>query len=327
MEPIFRLENLKAYFRTRRGLLKAVDDVSFDIRPGETVAMVGESGSGKSVCQLAWLGLLPKPPLEIHGGKALFKNEDLLSVAPERLRQVRGNRVTVIFQEPMTSLNPYLRVGTQVMEPLLIHTKISKKDAHREAIKALERVGISEAESALRAYPHEFSGGMRQRVMIAMALCTKPDLLIADEPTTALDVTVQAQILKLLKDLQKETGMGILFITHDLGVVAQIADRVVVLYAGKVMEKAPVDPLFYEMKHPYTRALLQATPRLDLDIAKLPSIAGGLPDLTQALPGCPFEPRCAHRIDRCTQAFPPADQSSNHTWHCFAPLTQSGETP
>lgn len=261
--PILQIQDFKAHFHTRRGLVRAVDGVSFDVREGETVALVGESGSGKTVCQLSYLRLLPRPPLKIEGGSVHFEGKDILTCSDAEMRALRGNRISMIFQEPMTSLNPYLHVGTQITEPLRVHRKMSRAQALKEAQAALERVGISDAVKRLRQYPHEFSGGMRQRVMIAMALTTKPSLLIADEPTTALDVTVQAQILSLLKDIQKETKMAVLFITHDLGVVASIADRVVVMYAGQVVEKGPVDSIFHETKHAYTKGLLKATPRID----------------------------------------------------------------
>ncbi len=303
--PILEVRNLRAHFHTRRGIVKAVDGVSFDIHEGETLAIVGESGSGKTVCQLSYLRLLPEPPLKIMGGEVLFdRQQNLLNCSPAQMRAVRGNKISMIFQEPMTSLNPYLTIGTQLTEPLRAHAKLSKKDAQREAMAALDRTGISDTQRALKYYPHEFSGGMRQRVMIAMALTTKPRLLIADEPTTALDVTVQAQILTLLKDIQKETGMAVLFITHDLGVVASVADRVVVMYAGKVMEKGNVDQIFYETQHPYTQALLQSTPRIDIPQGKLPAIAGSAPDLARLGAGCPFQGRCPHERAICETAFP-----------------------
>ncbi len=303
--PILDVKNLKAYFHTRRGIVRAVDDVSFQVYPGETVAIVGESGSGKTVCQLSYLRLLPEPPLRIEGGEVLLEGTgDLLKATSAQMRFVRGNQVSLIFQEPMTSLNPYLTVGTQLTEPLRAHRKMSKKEALREAVIAVERVGMADAESALGRYPHEFSGGMRQRVMIAMALTTKPRLLIADEPTTALDVTVQAQILTLLREIQKETGMAVLFITHDLGVVASIADRVVVMYAGKVMESGTVDQIFYETRHPYTRALMQSTPRIDLAQYTLPAIGGMPPDLSRLGNGCPFWGRCPQQFAVCETEMP-----------------------
>ncbi|MBY0370150.1 ABC transporter ATP-binding protein [bacterium] len=318
MKPVLEVKDLVAHFYTRRGVVRAVDGVSFTIHEGETVGVVGESGSGKTVCQLSYLRLLPEPPLRILGGSALLEGGlDLLKASPNQLRSIRGNRVSMIFQEPMTSLNPYLTVGTQLCEPLQIHGLLSRKDAAIQATAALERVGIADASAALKRYPHEFSGGMRQRVMIAMALTTKPKLLIADEPTTALDVTVQAQILQLLRDLQKETGMAILFITHDLGVIASIAHRVVVMYAGRVMERGTVDEVFYQTQHPYTQALLRSTPRLDVDQGKLSSIPGSPPDLTRLGDGCPFYGRCAYQRDACVRVYPPLRLTpTQHAAYC-----------
>lgn len=302
--PILEIKDLRAHFHTRRGIVKAVNGISYSIRPGETLAIVGESGSGKSVSQLSYLGLLPSPPLKIESGQVLYKGEDLISMDPEKLRQIRGNKVSMIFQEPMTSLNPYLKIGTQLIEPLMIHKGTNKTDAWKKATEALQRVGIADAETAMTRYPHEFSGGMRQRVMIAMALTTDPEVLIADEPTTALDVTVQAQILELLKKIQKDTGMAILLITHDLGVVAAVADRVVVMYGGRLFETGSVDSLFYESKHPYTRALLRSTPRIDGVQGVLPVIGGSAPDLSKVGDGCPFYDRCEFKSDICQKAFP-----------------------
>ena len=314
--PVLEVKNLKAYFHTRRGVVRAVDGVSFEIHPGEVVSIVGESGSGKTVCQLSYLRLLPEPPLKIEGGEVLLDGkQNLLKATPSQIRFVRGNQISMVFQEPMTSLNPYLTVGTQLIEPLIVHRKLSRKEALRDAMAALDRVGIADSTEAIKRYPHEFSGGMRQRVMIAMALTTKPKLLIADEPTTALDVTVQSQILSLLRDIQKDTGMAILFITHDLGVVASIADKVVVMYAGKVMEKGAVDPIFYETQHPYTHALMRATPRTDIPQERLQAIPGTAPDLTRLAKGCPFWGRCEHQLSVCENTFPPAKR--------FAPLHET----
>jgi oligopeptide transport system ATP-binding protein len=285
-------------------VVKAVNGVSFEVAPGETLGIVGESGSGKSVCQLSYLHLLPSPPLRIVGGEARFGGVDLLKADNRQLRAIRGNQISMIFQEPMTSLNPYMRIGNQLTEPLLVHQKISKREALKRATEALKQVGISDAESAMRSYPHEFSGGMRQRVMIAMALTTRPQLLIADEPTTALDVTVQAQILELLRQIQKENGMAIVLITHDLGVVAGLADRVIVMYAGRVMEQGVAEDIFYRTNHPYTHALLKSTPRLDVAQSTLPVIGGAPPDLARIGEGCPFYERCDFRKDICHKIFP-----------------------
>lgn len=301
---LLEVKNYQAHFHTRRGIVRAVNGISYHLSPGETLGIVGESGSGKSVSQLSYLGLLPSPPLKIVGGEVSFRGLDLLKATPGQLQDIRGNKISMIFQEPMTSLNPYMRVGSQLIEPLMIHKGQSKKEAWAAAEKALERVGISGVTEAMRRYPHEFSGGMRQRVMIAMALTTSPEILIADEPTTALDVTVQAQILELLKSIQQETKMAIILITHDLGVVAGVADRILVMYAGRVFEEGPVDEVFYRTQHPYTSALLRSTPRLDIEQGSLPVIGGGIPDLTRVGNGCPFEERCQYRKRICAESFP-----------------------
>ncbi len=253
--PLLNVTNLKTYFHTRNGVVRAVDGVSFTVERGETLGIVGESGSGKSVTCYSMMGLIPQPPGRIEGGAAIFDGTDLLSCTKKQLNQIRGKRVSMIFQDPMTSLNPFLRVEDQLIEPLLIHENISKAEAKKRGLQMLEAVGIQDAANRIRMYPHEFSGGMRQRVMIAMALITKPDLLIADEPTTALDVTVQAQILELMKKMQKELGMAVIMISHDLGIVSGFCDRVMVMYAGREMESAKTDALFYETSHPYTKAL------------------------------------------------------------------------
>jgi len=314
---LLELKDFRASFHTRRGIVKAVNGISFSLEKGQTLGIVGESGSGKSVTQLAYLGLLPTPPLKIEGGQALFQGQDLLRVTPSEMRKIRGNKISMIFQEPMTSLNPYMRIGAQLIEPLTEHRGYDKKRAMKEAITALERVGIPSAESALKSYPHEFSGGMRQRVMIAMALTTNPEVLIADEPTTALDVTVQAQILELLKSIQKDTGMAIVLITHDLGVVAGIADKVLVMYAGRIMEEGNADQVFYGSRHPYTHALLKSTPRIDIAQAILPTIGGMPPDLSKLGAGCPFYERCNYRSEECA-VFPPLKQfEAGHDSYCY----------
>jgi oligopeptide/dipeptide ABC transporter ATP-binding protein len=315
---LLKIQDLRISFHTRRGIARAVNGLSLEIEKGETLCLVGESGSGKSVSQMSYLGLLPKPPMMVDGGRVEFEGTDLLSLSPAQLRFYRGNQISMIFQEPMTSLNPYLRIGYQVAEPLMIHNKsISRADALKQAQGALERVGIRDSAHALTAYPHEFSGGMRQRVMIAMSLLTRPKLLIADEPTTALDVTVQAQILDLLKDLQKETGMSILFITHDLGVVAGIADKVVVMYGGRSFEYGGVEDIFYRSQHPYTRALLRSMPRVDLPANEIPSIPGMPPDITRLKSGCPFFDRCSYKKEICEHTFPEQRSlSPNHLTYC-----------
>ena len=307
MTPVLSLKNYQAFFHTRRGVIKAVNGISYDVFPGQTLAVVGESGSGKSVSQLSYLGLLTGSPLQIMGGQVLFHGQDLVKMDEPQLRAIRGDKIAMIFQEPMTSLNPYLKIGTQLIEPLVIHRKKTKREAWKLGIEALERVGISRASTSMEAYPHEFSGGMRQRVMIAMALTTDPQVLIADEPTTALDVTVQAQILELLKSIQKEKKMAMILITHDLGVVANSADQVVVMYAGKIFEKGSVDDVFYRSRHPYTQALLRSTPRIDHSDMPLPTIAGNTPDLLMLKEGCPFAERCTFKETACEERFPEAN--------------------
>ena len=267
--PLLSVKDLRTYFHTRNGVYRAVDGVSFDLDRGETLGIVGESGSGKSVTCYSLMGLIPQPPGRIESGTALFDGVDLLNCSKTQARGIRGKRVSMIFQDPMTSLNPYLRVSEQLIEPLMIHEDISKADALKQALEMLEAVGINDAASRIHYYPHEFSGGMRQRVMIAMALITKPELLIADEPTTALDVTVQAQILELIQKMQADIGMAVIFITHDLGVVSGLCDRVQVMYGGRIVESADTRTLFFEPKHPYTRALQRSIPSMQPKGAEL----------------------------------------------------------
>ncbi|KXU36585.1 hypothetical protein AXK11_04360 [Cephaloticoccus primus] len=281
--PLLRVRNLRTYFHTRSGVYRAVDGVSFDLNAGETLGIVGESGSGKSVTCYSLLRLVPQPPGRIESGSAVFDGIDLLQCSEARMRAIRGKRISMIFQDPMTSLNPFMRIGAQLMEPLLIHEKISKKEARARALDMLRTVGIDDAEARLRAYPHEFSGGMRQRVMIAMALITRPDILIADEPTTALDVTVQAQILELIGTMQRELGMAVIFVTHDLAVVSQLCDRTQVMYAGRIVESAPTRQLFAAPEHPYTRALQRCIPALQPKGRELYAIPGMPPDLSKPL--------------------------------------------
>jgi len=298
---LLTIDDLRTYFYTRNGVYRAVDGVSFTLERGETLGIVGESGSGKSVTCYSIMGLIPQPPGRIESGKALFDGVDLLNCTPAQARSIRGKRVAMIFQDPMTSLNPYMRVSEQIIEPLLIHEKISRSDAQKRALEMLDLVGINDAKRRINLYPHEFSGGMRQRVMIAMALITRPELLIADEPTTALDVTVQAQILELIKKMQKEIGMAVIFITHDLGVVSGLCDRVQVMYAGRLVETADTRTLFYKPRHPYTRALQRSIPALQPKGAELYTIRGLPPDLSKPLPGCPFAPRCEFALEKCVQ--------------------------
>jgi len=281
--PLLSVRDLRTYFHTRSGVYRAVDGVSFDLARGETLGIVGESGSGKSVTCYSLMGLVPQPPGRIESGSAVFDGVDLLQCSAAQSRAIRGKRISMIFQDPMTSLNPYMRIGAQVMEPLLIHEKISKAAARTRALDMLRAVGIDDAEARFRAYPHEFSGGMRQRVMIAMALITRPDLLIADEPTTALDVTVQAQILALIAKQQRELGMAVIFVTHDLAVVSQLCDRTQVMYAGRIVETAPTRELFAAPQHPYTRALQRCIPALQPKGRTLYSIPGLPPDLSKPL--------------------------------------------
>ncbi|MGH8019715.1 MAG: ABC transporter ATP-binding protein [Opitutaceae bacterium] len=296
---LLNVEDLRTSFHTRNGVVRAVDGVSFSLEKGETLGIVGESGSGKSVTCYSIMGLIPQPPGRIEGGRAMFDGVDLLRSSVKQARAIRGKRVSMIFQDPMTSLNPYLRVSEQLIEPLLIHERSDRKKALARAIDALEEVGIQDAARRVHFYPHEFSGGMRQRVMIAMALITRPELLIADEPTTALDVTVQAQILELIKRLQKEIGMAVTFITHDLGVVAGLCDRVQVMYAGRILETAATGAVFKNSRHPYTRALARSIPALQPKGEELFTIPGMPPDLSKPIVGCPFAPRCSYVVDRC----------------------------
>ncbi|MBV9488944.1 MAG: ABC transporter ATP-binding protein [Verrucomicrobia bacterium] len=297
--PLLHVENLKTYFYTRAGVVRAVDDVSFSLDRGETLGIVGESGSGKSVTGYSLLGLIPQPPGRIVGGRAQFDGLDLLRCSKRQLRRIRGKRISMIFQDPMTSLNPYLRVSEQLIEPLRVHERISRRKALDRAVTSLQEVGIQDAERRIHFYPHEFSGGMRQRVMIAMALISRPEILIADEPTTALDVTVQAQILDLIKQRQSELGTAVIFITHDLGVVAAFCRQVAVMYAGKIVESAPTAQIFARPMHPYNAALQQSIPALHEKGKPLFTIPGFPPDASKPLPGCPFAPRCLYAAERC----------------------------
>jgi oligopeptide transport system ATP-binding protein len=290
--PLLEVANLRTSFHTRNGVVRAVDGVSFSVARGETLGIVGESGSGKSVTCYSLLGLIPKPPGRIESGTAHFDGADLLAMDESALNRIRGKRVAMIFQDPMTSLNPYLRIEDQLIEPLLIHERMPRAEAVKRAIRALEEVGVPDAARRIRSYPHEFSGGMRQRVMIAMALITQPDLLIADEPTTALDVTVQAQILDLIARLQRERGMAVIWISHDLGVVAGFCRRVLVMYAGRVVESGRVEDIFARPLHPYNRALQRSIPALQGKGAELYTIPGLPPDVSKPLPACAFAERC-----------------------------------
>ena len=304
--PILSVTDLQVEFAGHGRVVRAVRGLSYDIGPGETIGLVGESGSGKSVSALSLLGLLPKRVGKVTAGTAIFQGEDLLHLSDEKLRTIRGARIAMIFQDPLSSLNPVLTIGRQITEAIETHRNVSAKDAKKRAIELLELVGIPGAASRINDYPHQFSGGMRQRAMIAMALSCEPSLLIADEPTTALDVTIQAQILELLRRLRAELGMAVLLITHDLGVVAGFADRLAVMYAGRLVELGPTETLLADPAHPYTIGLLRSLPRLDRPRqAALTPIEGSPPDLASNLEGCPFAPRCAWRLDRCWTDAPP----------------------
>ena len=318
-EPLLEIKDLKTYFKTDEGVVRAVDGVSYTVHRGECVGVVGESGSGKSVTQITVLGLIPQPPGLIAGGQILFKGEDLLKLKTRELRKLRGNRISMIWQDPMSSLNPLLKISRQLIEPLMTHKNMGKQEAREKAIEMLTKVGIPAARERFDQYPHQFSGGMRQRVMIAMALLCEPELLIADEPTTALDVTIQAQILELIKGLREDFGTSVIMITHDLGVVAGMADRIVVMYAGKVMEEARSRALFHEPSHPYTVGLLRSVPRLDKGkSARLIPIAGLPPNVSKPIAGCPFADRCDWAQAQCREAFPqPVDFGDGHRSYCW----------
>jgi peptide/nickel transport system ATP-binding protein len=315
-ETVLEVKNLQTVFFTNSGLFKAVDDVSFTVRRGETLAIVGESGCGKSVSALSIMRLVPDPPGRIVGGSVTLEGTDLLGVSDAEMRKIRGNRISMIFQEPMTSLNPVMRIGDQITEVVQLHRSITNKQAWVQAVEMLRLVRIPEPERRALEYPHQLSGGMRQRAMIAMALACRPALLIADEPTTALDVTIQAQILALIVDLQKTLGTGLILITHDLGVVAQTAQRVIVMYAGKKVEEATVEALFENPKHPYTRGLMASMPAVislgAKEDVRLNEIPGMVPSLTNLPPGCAFAPRCPFAIDRCRAEYPPLLEFGDH---------------
>jgi peptide/nickel transport system ATP-binding protein/oligopeptide transport system ATP-binding protein len=329
--PVLEVRGLKTVFRTRGGEIHAVNDVSFHLERGELLGVVGESGSGKSVTMMSLIKLLPIPPAEMRAGEVLLNGRDLLKLSDEDLREVRGAKVGFVFQDPMTSLNPVFTIGMQIMEPLREHMGLSREAAEARAVELLELVGIPDARKRLKAYPHQFSGGMRQRVMIAIALACDPDVLIADEPTTALDVTIQAQILELVKELRRKLGMAIIWITHDLGVIAGIADRVMVMYGGQVVEQAPVGELFANPQHPYTRALLQTIPKISGEReARLKVIEGQPPILNAPLTACPFRARCEYRHETCDRANParravddrPVGSGHDVACHWHAPARQ-----
>jgi oligopeptide/dipeptide ABC transporter ATP-binding protein len=342
--PLLDVRDLRTYFKTDDGIVRAVDGVSFSVRPGQTLGVVGESGSGKSVTMMSILSLNPKPgrmrPAEgsppgpqmdaflhdtkkhtsVSTGQALFRGENLLEASQRRLRALRGNEISMIFQDPMTSLNPVLSIGNQLVEAIMLHRDVTSRQARELAIAGLQEVGIPRPERRIDDYPHQFSGGMRQRVMIAMALINDPALLIADEPTTALDVTTQAQILGLIQQLQADHGTAVVLITHDLGVVAETADDIVVMYAARIAEQAPVYSLFEQPQHPYTWGLLGSLPRLDVELERLSQIRGQPPSLLRTPAGCRFRPRCAYAFDRCRGELPeatPASFDAEHLDACF----------
>ncbi len=308
MGPLLEVKDLRTQFFTQDGVVNAVNGISYTVEEGETLGIVGESGCGKSVGVMSLIRLIPMPPGKVVAGEVWFEGRDLLKLDDDEIRQVRGNRIAMIFQDPMTSLNPVLTIGRQITEALELHLGMDKEQARTRSAELLELVGIPSARNRLDDYPHQFSGGMRQRVMIAMGLSCNPQLLIADEPTTALDVTIQAQIVDLVKKLRQDIGMAIIWITHDLGVVAGLADRVIVMYAGFIVEEAPVKRLYEDPRHPYTLGLLNSLPRLDEERpVRLRSIEGLPPDLIDLPQGCPFYARCTYRLDKCLQQNPPLD--------------------
>ena len=321
-DTLLDVADLRTYFFLRHGILKAVDGVSFALKPHETLAIVGESGCGKSMTALSLMRLIPDPPGKIVAGSVTLDGRDLLALDEREMRQVRGKDISMIFQEPMTSLNPVMTVGNQIAEALLLHEGLNQRDALRRAVEILKLVRIPEPEQRLKEYPHQLSGGMRQRVMIAMALACNPKVLLADEPTTALDVTIQAQILDIILDLQKKLGTAVILITHDLGVVAETAQRVIVMYAGRKVEEAPVGELFARPLHPYTHGLMASIPRLELmrgggtgeTKRRLEEIKGIVPALTNLPPGCSFAPRCPYAVDKCRREFPPYEEKRPGHW-------------
>ncbi len=321
---LLSVRDLRVEFRTEGQTIRAVDGVDFDLRRGQTLGIVGESGSGKSVTCKSLMQLIPMPPGRIAGGTVDFEGRDLLRLSRREMRALRGNDISMIFQDPMTSLNPFLKVSRQLTEVLELHQGMSRKEARTEAIGMLEKVGIPDPVKRFDQYPHQFSGGMRQRVMIAMALLCRPKLLIADEPTTALDVTIQAQILELIKTLKDEVGTSVILITHDLGVVAGMADELLVMYAGKIAERAPAGPLFKQPAHPYTDGLLKSVPRVDeSQHTRLQSIRGLPPVVSELPPGCPFAPRCDYATAACGQTYPAArDFGDGQQAHCHHPLRE-----
>jgi oligopeptide transport system ATP-binding protein len=326
LAALLEVNKLTTQFRTRDGAVHAVNGVSFDVQQGEAIGIVGESGSGKSVTALSILRLLPMPPAEIVEGTVIFQDQDLADLSEVEMRKIRGGQIAMIFQDPISSLNPVMRIQHQIVEPLQIHLGMSRAEALTRARGLLESVGIPDAARRMRGYPHEFSGGMRQRVMIAIAIATNPKLLIADEPTTALDVTIQAQILELLARLRRDLNTSLILITHDLGVVAGVTDRILVMYAGHIAERAPTEELFANPRHPYTLGLLGAVPRLDaVRGSELVTIPGSPPDLLHPPQGCPFQPRCPFKIDKCKTYPPDFKVGRDHLSACWVDVTDPKE--
>lgn len=317
MKELLKVKNLKTYFFTHEGTVKAVDEVSFSVNQGKTLGLVGESGCGKSVTALSIMRLIPNPPGKIVSGEIWFEGKNILKLNEKEIRKIRGKKISMIFQEPMTSLDPVFTIGHEIVEAIQLHQGLNKDEAKKKAIEALKIVGIPDAEKRIDHYPHQLSGGMRQRVMIAMALSCNPTLLIADEPTTALDVTIQAQILRLINDLKDKFGASVMLITHNLGVIAEMCDYVAVMYAGHIVEYTNVDTLFYNPLHPYTRGLHKSMPRLDLEVERLDTIKGLVPNLLDLPSGCPFHPRCDFSFKRCVEEMPELIEVENsHLVRC-----------
>jgi oligopeptide transport system ATP-binding protein len=319
---LLQVKDLSIEFRTDEGRVRAVDNVSFDLREQEVLGIVGESGSGKSVTNLGIMGLLPMPPARITSGQVLFQQQDLLKLSEPKMRGIRGKDISMIFQDPFTSLNPYLKISTQLMEVLQVHSTMTPTEARRRCLEILEQLGVPEPEIRFDSYPHQLSGGLKQRIMIAMSLLLKPKILIADEPTTALDVTIQAQILELLKDINDKHGTSIILITHDMGVVAGLCDRVMVMYGGRIAEQGVADDIFYRTRHPYTRGLLESIPSVDIEPgARLKPIPGSPPDLTTLGDECAFAPRCQFAQSECRSKRPSLSrESETHSYECFFPV-------
>ena len=317
-DAVLEVQDLRTYFQTRWGTVKAVDGVSFSVRAGETLGVVGESGSGKSVTMNSLMRLVPSPPGRIVGGKVILDGQDVLELSEREMSRVRGSKIGIILQDPMTSLNPVFTIGNQVRETISIHQHIPRRSVFEMAVDVLRKVRIPAAEVRVRDYPHQMSGGMRQRVVGAIGISCQPLVLIADEPTTSLDATIQAQYLKLLKDIQQESGLAIIFITHDFGIVAKMCDRVAVMYAGKIVEMGDVRSIFNRPSHPYTEALLNSVPKMEADVDRLTSIEGQPPAMHEQLTGCPFAPRCPYVMERCSVEYPPETQvADGHSASCW----------